>query len=87
MYNVNFSKRAIKYILKQDKSTQNRLYDASDKLKVNPKNQYGVVKLEGYDDLYRLRMGKFRIVYEVKDNILTVHVIDIDSRGDIYKRL
>ena len=39
-----------------------------------------------YDDLLRLRVGNYRIVYTVDNGKLIVYVIDIDNRGDIYKR-
>lgn len=47
----------------------------------------GVLKLKGQDNSYRIRCGKYRIIYEIKDNELIVLIIDVDSRKDIYKGL
>ncbi len=44
--------------------------------------------LQGYKDgKKRLRVGKYRIVFEerLSENIETLLIINIDSRGDIYK--
>lgn len=42
--------------------------------------------LRGYSEKsFRLRVGSYRIIYQVKDEILTIVVIDINTRGDIYK--
>lgn len=43
----------------------------------------GVKKMQGRDDnIYRLRIGKIRIVYKIAD--ADVEIIDIDYRGNIY---
>lgn len=41
-------------------------------------------KLKGRD-AYRIRMGKYRFIYEVKDNILIITVIKVGHRKDIYR--
>ena len=38
-----------------------------------------------YDDIFRLRIGKYRAIFRIVKNELIIFVIDIDSRGDIYK--
>ena len=42
-----------------------------------------IKKLKGYQNMYRLRVGSFRIVFE--KNGENYHVIKIDNRGDVYK--
>ncbi len=42
-------------------------------------------KLIGYKDFVRVRIGEYHIVYSVKNDILTIFVIDIDHRKDVYK--
>ncbi|MDR0306677.1 MAG: type II toxin-antitoxin system RelE/ParE family toxin [Chitinispirillales bacterium] len=37
------------------------------------------------DKTYRIRTGDYRVVYEIHDNVLTIIVIDIDHRKDIYR--
>lgn len=45
-----------------------------------------IKKLRGHDDLLRLRIGDYRVVYTIDNGKLIVYVIDIDNRGDVYKR-
>jgi mRNA interferase RelE/StbE len=45
----------------------------------------GCRKLRGYQDLYRLRVGDWRIIYAVKDDRLIVLVLEIAPRGEVYR--
>jgi len=56
-------------------------------LKDNPYDfqRLDVKKLKGYENRYRLRVGDYRILYEIYDEILIVVALDGDSRGDVYK--
>ena len=45
----------------------------------------GCIKLAGEPDLYRIRVGDYRIIYQVRDRILTVLVVSIGHRRDIYR--
>ncbi len=42
-------------------------------------------KLKGFKDLYRIRIGSFRIVYSLQDKILTIEILRVADRKDIYK--
>ena len=46
----------------------------------------GVKKLSGGEDLYRVRVGSYRIIYRVQDALRQVLVINIGHRGDVYRR-
>lgn len=47
----------------------------------------GVKKLEGTDNLYRVRSGDFRILYQIQDTRLVVVIVDVGNRRDIYRSL
>ena len=79
-YNINLTKKAEKFIKKQDKGTQKRLIKAIIEL---PEGD--IKKLKGMNEIYRLRVGDFRILFERNDNELIILVIDIGNRGQIYK--
>ena len=46
----------------------------------------GVRKLTGTKDAYRLRVGDYRIIYQINDNVLTVFVIRVRHRKDVYRK-
>ncbi len=80
IYDVRIKKKAEKFIQKQPRSQRDRLYAAIYNL------PNGDVKLlQGWTDVYRLRVGDYRIIYEKHDDIMLILVVDAGSRGDIYK--
>lgn len=44
-------------------------------------------KLEGFANAYRLRVGKYRIVYTIENNILTINIIGVKHRKEAYDDL
>lgn len=83
---IQFDKKAKKFIEAQDKPTKQRIRKAIEGLTEEPPS--GDIKtLQGYTDgRLRLRVGKYRIVYRYISGITVIlHIMDIDSRGDIYK--
>lgn len=87
MYELKYSKQAMKYIKKQDKPTKKRIQKALVTLAEDPYQRatLDISSLQGIDSAFRLRIGDFRIVYEVINNELIIYVIAVGSRGDIYK--
>jgi len=45
----------------------------------------GVNRLTGAADLYRIRVGDYRVVYQIQDNRLIVLVVRIGHRKDVYR--
>lgn len=80
-YKIVLEKKAEKFLLKQTEVQRKRLLGAIYHLPFE-----GDIKpMKGYDDLFRLRVGSYRILYNVRNDILVVQVIEIGNRGDIYK--
>jgi mRNA interferase RelE/StbE len=46
-----------------------------------------VKKLAGYEDRYRLRVGDYRVFYEVRDGQLVILVVGIGHRREIYRAM
>ena len=76
-YEYTYSKAAVKFLKKQSKSVQNRIIIAVEAI---PKGD--IVKLRGTGG-YRLRVGDFRVIFDIYGNI--IDIIDIGNRGEIYK--
>lgn len=85
-YKIYFSKDARKEIKKLDKSVAQRIIIAVELLAEDPYQHPQVKKMRGlHDNVYRLRVGKFRVIYEIMNNQLMIFVVRIGPRGDIYK--
>ena len=73
-----------KFIKSLDKKKKSRLKELLLEIKNNPFSVSGVKKLKGLrGDVYRVRLGKIRIIYEIGEGN-DVEIVDIDYRGNIY---
>ena len=84
-YTVIVKPAAERQLKKLDAETQKSILRALEGLRENP-HPAGCKKLAGLD-LFRVRTGVFRIVYTVERKILTVLVVKIGHRRDVYKGL
>lgn len=82
IYKIKFEKAAQKFLDKQDKIQRLRLYKAIYKLP----NGKDIKRLSGHN-LYRLRVGNYRILYTIDEGIRLINIENIDNRGQVYKRL
>ena len=82
MYQIIIKKKAKKFIDKLPINEKRRIASAIGQLP----NGEDIKKLNGYDELLRLRVGDYRIIYSVDNGKLIVYVIDVGNRGDIYKK-
>jgi mRNA interferase RelE/StbE len=69
--------------MKLDKNVISAIKSAIAALANNPR-PYGYKKLKG-EDAYRIRVGDYRIIYEINDDRIIVTVVSIGHRKDIYK--
>lgn len=84
---IDYSKSAIKAINAMDKPTKQRIKQGIEGLTIKPP-QGDIKTMQGFTDgRQRLRVGKYRIVYKyaLDSSIEILYIIDIGSRGDIYK--
>ena len=80
-YRVFIEKPARKFIQKQPPAQQKRILTALYKLP-----DVGDIRpMRGKVNQYRVRIGTYRAIYTLNDNILTVNVLKVDNRGDVYK--
>lgn len=89
LYKILYKKDALKFIKK------NKIYGlkfmkafeeiSKDKNKVF---EYDIKKYihKDYNDIFRIRIGEYRAIFRIINNQIIILVLDIDSRGGIYKK-
>lgn len=82
MYSVEFSKKAEEQFSRLPKEMQYRITDVLGRIKIRP--HHFVEKLAG-SKYFRLRVGKYRVILDIQNNLLIIYVIEIGIRGNIYK--
>jgi len=82
-YRITFKKSVAKDLRTIPKSDIKKILGKIDTLSENPRGE-GCIKLSGKEN-YRVRQGLYRIVYEIKDNILVVNVVKVAHRSQVYK--
>lgn len=85
-YRIEFSRCAEKQFKKLPSQIQQLLRPQIDALVENPRPT-GVKKLEGEDNRYRIRVGNYRVVYEVQQEVLLVILLRIGHRREVYRKL
>ncbi len=85
MYKIVIEKKAFKFFQKLSPKEYKSVRRSLDLLAENPKRKdLDIKKLKGRDG-YRLRIGKWRILYDINQKQITIYVLDAGARGDIYK--
>lgn len=85
-YELRFKASAWKSLNRLPKEMQGRIKEAIAGLTDNPRHR-GVDKLIGHRRFYRIRVGKYRVIFEIFDDILVIHIVNIDHRREAYRGL
>ena len=48
-------------------------------------NEGDIKPISGHPGFFRLRVGTYRVLYTIENDVLIVRVLDIGNRGDVYK--
>ncbi len=84
IFQIEWKKSALKELKKLDKSSIQKILKKVQSLSSNPRPP-GVRKLRGSDKFYRIRVGEYRIVYEISDPVLRIYIIRVGHRKDVYR--
>ncbi|SEM71972.1 mRNA interferase RelE/StbE [Mesobacillus persicus] len=82
-YSLELSKSSKKFLDKSDKVTRERIINVLHALTENPYSYPGIIKLIGYHDIYRIRIGKYRIIYTVLSEKLVI-LFKISTVAEVY---
>ncbi|MDR9402402.1 MAG: type II toxin-antitoxin system RelE/ParE family toxin [Halothece sp. Uz-M2-17] len=83
-YRIEWKQSAKKEIRKLDKTVIPKILEAVAALAQDPRPRSSK-KLRGTDHTYRIRIGDYRIVYSVFPNVLTIEIVKVGHRKDIYR--
>jgi len=83
-YSIQIKKSAAKELEKINLQDQERIIEKIRSLSKEPR-PHGTKKLSG-EEKYRIRQGSYRILYQIHDDIITIVVVRIGHRRDVYKK-
>ncbi|MEH2213409.1 type II toxin-antitoxin system RelE family toxin [Nostoc sp.] len=83
-YKVEILRSALKQLKKIPSELQERIQIKIDDLATEPRPN-GVKKLKGKENAYRIRIGEYRVIYDIFDDLLVVNVVEVGHRKNIYK--
>ena len=84
-YRIEFTPQGARDLRKLTRRDQRRVARRIDALALNPLPS-GVQKLKGGHDIWRLRVGDFRVLYTIAQEVVTVTVIRVRHRREVYRR-
>ncbi len=82
-YLLDFSKQALKELEKINEPFYSNIKEAISKLTESPRPN-GYIKLNGRDG-YRIRIGDYRVIYDIFDTQLIIEIVTLGHRKDIYE--
>lgn len=84
VYRIELRPAARRSIAALPREAQVRIASAIDSLATGPRPP-GVTKLRGPEGFYRVRVGDYRIVYAIDDDVLLVLVVAVGHRREVYR--
>lgn len=84
IYTININKKASKFLESLSEPHRSSIVNAILSLAYNPR-PFGYIKLTG-EDAYRIRIGDYRVIYEIFEGTITIDVIRINHRKEVYKK-
>ncbi|BBO82532.1 hypothetical protein DSCO28_30980 [Desulfosarcina ovata subsp. sediminis] len=83
-YRIEIIRSAAKALKKIPKADQKRIAEKIDSLSENlPKKE--TTKMKGNNPFHKIRVGNYRIIYEIHEDVLVILVVKIGHRRDIYR--
>lgn len=83
-YEIQFARSAARALFKIDAIPQRRIVRAIAALALEPR-PHGVKQLAGEEKLHRIRVGDFRVIYQIQDAVLLILVLTVGPRRDVYR--
>ena len=89
MYRLLLHKQVISFVYTRVPQEKKLIATKFELLKVNPRHHPGldIKKMVGLDDVYRLRIGKYRFLYTIDDTKVLIFIMVASARGDVYNSI
>lgn len=85
MFEIEYSKSSKKFLKKLDKNLLIRIFNRIERLKENPVlSDSKFIKRENNEKIFRYRIGKYRVLYKIKETDNVILITKIDKRGRVY---
>lgn len=85
MYKIIFKKKALKSLNKLPQNVAKTIREKLEAIAANPYAEHpNTKKLQGRDG-YRLRVGDWRVIYEIQNDELVILVLKVAPRGEVYR--
>lgn len=85
-WRIDFTRNADKAMRKLDKGIAARVFDELDEIaKLEDPRSMGKGLTENKSGLWRYRVGDYRIVVDIEDDVLVILVVDVDHRSRVYR--
>ena len=86
MYTIELTRSARKAYVKLPSKLRASIQEKLQKLAISPLNStQDIKKLQGVDECYRLRVGDYRVLYRLDNQVLIIEVIKITHRKEVYQ--
>ncbi len=85
-YRIGVKKSAAKALKKIPKADRKRIVNKIDSLAESLPNP-DTTKMKGKNPFHKVRVGNYRIVYEIQDDVLLILIVKVGHRKDIYRSL
>ncbi|QYX32088.1 type II toxin-antitoxin system RelE family toxin [Sphaerospermopsis torques-reginae] len=87
MYEVLLHPDAQKVYVNADKALAKKIARCLQQLEQNPRSHPNIKALKGgYAGFYRYRIGDYRVIYSIEDEVVQVFVVAIAHRGEVYEQ-
>jgi mRNA interferase RelE/StbE len=84
VYQIEVTPRAQKDLKALPTRERQGIAEQIDALKTDPRPT-GCKKLKGREDFYRVRVGDYRMVYQIEDDVLMILIVRVGDRKEIYE--
>ncbi len=84
MYKVQFDEDAIEFLEKVPTQIKERIWNKIMQTKENPHHFF--IRLTGRPE-YKLRVGDYRVIVDIQNNVSILHILHIGHRRNIYRKI